>query len=167
MIMRYLRTLGTCIGSRKASLLLFFLHWVVVLWFFHSNETSSVELLHSTINLWRKHTMVTFQNGAWHVRHAGCYCDFSRWRRFGTDTPTTLFFEFLAPGTCTDRPRTHRAANHSIKKRLLRRHNKCDPMSVKKFPEKLKQLATKERFLLVFWVDGDPYKAYGSHLARH
>lgn len=60
------------------------------------------------------------------------------------------FFEFLAPGTCTDRPRTHRAANHSIKKRLLRRRNKCDPMSVKKFPEKLKQLATKERFLLVF-----------------
>ena len=33
--------------------------------------------------------------------------------------------------------------------------------------EKLKQLATKERFLLVFWVDGDPYKVYGAHLARH
>ena len=40
-------------------------------------------------------------------------------------------------------------------------------MIVKKFPEKLKQLATKPRFLLVFWVDGDPYKVYGAHFTRH
>ena len=36
-------------------------------------------------------TIVTFQNGAWHARHAGCYCDVSKWRRFGTDTPKTSF----------------------------------------------------------------------------
>ena len=39
-------------------------------------------------------TIVTFQNGAWYARHAGCYCDVSKWRTFGTDTPTTSFLDF-------------------------------------------------------------------------
>ena len=98
--------------------------------------------------------IVTFQGGAdfepTHRRHR---------------PPSSL--DFLRVETCTGRPRTHRAANNSNKKRLLRRRNKCDPMIVKKFSEKLKQLATKPRFLLVFWVDGDPYKAYGAHFTRH
>jgi len=34
----------------------------------------------------RMDTIVAFQNGAWYARHAGCHCDVSRWRRFGTDT---------------------------------------------------------------------------------
>ena len=37
----------------------------------------------------------TLQNGAWHDQHAGCYCDISRWRRFGTNTPTASFLDFL------------------------------------------------------------------------
>ena len=39
--------------------------------------------------------MGTLQNGAWHVRPAGCYCDISRWRRFGTNTPMASFLDFL------------------------------------------------------------------------
>ena len=39
-------------------------------------------------------TIATFQNGAWYARHAGYYCDVSKWRRFGTDTPTTSFLDF-------------------------------------------------------------------------
>ena len=35
----------------------------------------------------------TFQNGAWNARHAGCYCDVSRWHRIGTDTPTASFLD--------------------------------------------------------------------------
>ena len=69
-------------------------------------------------------TIVTFQNGAWHARHAGCYCNVSRWRRFGADTPINILFSrFLAHGTCTGRPRTHRITNDTIRKRLLRRPN--------------------------------------------
>ena len=40
----------------------------------------------------------------------------------GTYIPTTSS-RFLALGTCTDRPRTHRTTNDSIKKRVLRRCN--------------------------------------------
>ena len=56
--------------------------------------------------------------GAWRARHAGCYFDVSRWRRFGTDTPTTSFLDFsrlehaLAAHEHTEQPTT-----------LLRRRN--------------------------------------------
>ena len=43
----------------------------------------------------------------------------------GTDlepTPTTSS-QFLALGTCTGHPQTHRTANNSIRKRLLHRRN--------------------------------------------
>ena len=57
-------------------------------------------------------TILMFQNGAWHARHAGCYCDVSRWRRFGTNTPTTSFLDFWrlehaqAVQEHTEQPRT-------------------------------------------------------------
>ena len=62
-----------------------------------------------------KRTIVTFQNGAWHaglnyLLHADC--DVSRWRRFGTNTPTTSFLDFSrlenaqATHKHTEQPRT-------------------------------------------------------------
>ena len=69
-------------------------------------------------------TIVPFQNGAWHARNSGCYCKVSRWRRLRTDTPiNNLSSRFLALGTCTGRPRTHRITNDSIRKRLLCQRN--------------------------------------------
>ena len=42
-----------------------------------------------------RNVLGTLQNGAWHARHVGCYCDISRWRRFGTNTLTASFLDFL------------------------------------------------------------------------
>ena len=47
---------------------------------------------------------------------------FQRWRKIGTDTDN-LNSQFLALGTCTGHPQTHRTANNSIRKHLLRRRN--------------------------------------------
>ena len=62
-----------------------------------------------------RHTIVTFQNGAWHARHAGCHCDISWCCKFATDTQQPLFLI-----SCTGCSRTYRTANHSIRKHLLR-----------------------------------------------
>ena len=64
-----------------------------------------------------------FQNGAWHARHGGCYCDLFRWRRFGPDKPATSFLDFLRLKHAQATQETHRTAKDSIRKRLLRRRN--------------------------------------------
>ena len=53
--------------------------------------------------------LVTFQDGADLEQH--------------TDDTDNLVSRFLSLGTCTGRPRTHRTANDSIRKRFLRRRN--------------------------------------------
>ena len=68
---------------------------------------------------------MAFQNGTWHARHAGCYCHISRWRRCGTNILTTPTIYFLV----SSRPEygqaahKHKAANDSIRKRILRWHS--------------------------------------------
>ena len=58
------------------------------------------------ILLWRKHTIVLFQDGT------------------DLEPNHNLYSRFLALRTCTGHPRTHRTANDSIRKRLLRRRKK-------------------------------------------
>ena len=59
-------------------------------------------------------TIVTFQNGAWYARHAGCYCDASRWRRFGTDKPINNLLDSISRAWNMHRPPTNTQNNQRL-----------------------------------------------------
>ena len=64
----------------------------------------------------------------WRMARSACMMLLSRfkmaqmWHQH-TDDTNNLFCCFLTSGICTDRPQTHRAANDSIRKRILRWHS--------------------------------------------
>ena len=69
------------------------------------NQTSSAELLHSTI-IFKANILI----GAWRARMLFWRFKMTQiWNRHTNN----LFSRFLALGTCTGRPRTHRIANDS------------------------------------------------------